>query len=216
MNNDNSLKQPLIGFFCSTKNSSSSIQQQQQFDNKTIDPKSIGDFYKEIITQSPSPSSSSRWKTKTKAKTNSNRMLKFYCDACKQNVQSISIHSHNLSIEHQFRSNQFSEIDTSYAQYAHLNRSDNRGYQLLRKQGWSGCSGLGRQEQGRKFPLKTVKKQDRKGVGYQQQTNDESKETSTNRQQPLFVRKDQIRRRQNYERSLEIEFRRQFIDDGII
>lgn len=206
--NHDSLKQPLIGFL-SSKDSSN-----QQSNSNPVAKESIGSFYNDIIDQSSSTktsSSPSKWKTKT----NTNRMIKFYCDACKRNIQSTSIHSHNLSIEHQFCSNQFSEIDTSYAQYAHLNRSDNRGYQLLRKQGWSGRSGLGRQEQGRKFPLKTVEKQDRNGIGYQPTTTNNNDTNSINNRQQLFIRKDQIRRRQNHERNIEIEFRRQFRDDGI-
>lgn len=204
-----STKQPLIGFVHS-KNSPI----QQQSDNDSIVQKSSGKFYKEVIAQSSSSSSSISKASPSKCKTKSNRMIKFDCDACGRTVQAMNIHSHNLSIEHQFRANQFSEIDTSYAQYAHLNRPDNCGYQLLRKQGWSGRTGLGRQEQGRKFPLKAVEKQDRKGLGYEQ-TIDQSKEIQTSRQQS-FERKDQILRRQNRERRLEIEFRRQFRDDGII
>merc|ERR1719383_299855 len=40
----------------------------------------------------------------------------------------------------------------------------NKGYQMLRKGGWDGMTGLGERGKGRLFPVKSVLKTDRSGV----------------------------------------------------
>ena len=48
--------------------------------------------------------------------------------------------------------------------FYHFNES-NIGFKMLMKAGWDGVSGLGRNGHGRRSPVKTVVKNDRKGLG---------------------------------------------------
>ncbi|PVU97326.1 hypothetical protein BB559_002084 [Furculomyces boomerangus] len=41
----------------------------------------------------------------------------------------------------------------------------NKGFQLLMKTGWKYGTGLGKSEQGRKFPIKVYKKVNKSGIG---------------------------------------------------
>lgn len=45
----------------------------------------------------------------------------------------------------------------------------NIGYQILKDTGWTESQGLGREGVGRKYPLKTVLKRDKKGLGSEKQ-----------------------------------------------
>lgn len=49
--------------------------------------------------------------------------------------------------------------------YAYGIPQSNVGYRLLKETGWSENHGLGKEAVGRKYPLKTTLKRDRKGLG---------------------------------------------------
>lgn len=83
--------------------------------------------------------------------------------------------------------------------------ASNRGYQLLLKGGWDRDSGLGRDGTGKKYPIKTVQKQDRKGLGHK--IKQDVKLTENNikvKCKKMFI--DNIKKN----RRLEINFRREF------
>jgi len=85
--------------------------------------------------------------------------LSFFCEDCNVFVSS---RSHRSSITHQLKANQFSNIKTQYGLSEH-----NKGFQMLLDKGWDRNHGLGTLERrGPKFPVKTVLKRDRTGLGF--------------------------------------------------
>lgn len=52
--------------------------------------------------------------------------------------------------------------------YAYGIPMSNVGYQLLKDTGWTEAHGLGKESRGRKYPIKTALKRDRKGLGLEQ------------------------------------------------
>ena len=85
----------------------------------------------------------------------------FYCEICKMTVElgSSTVSKHTTSTVHQF-SCQHKPNVTLYGI-----PESNRGFQLLLKGGWNPEKGLGPEQQGQQFPVKTVLKQDRLGFG---------------------------------------------------
>ncbi|XP_074661977.1 G patch domain and ankyrin repeat-containing protein 1 homolog [Tubulanus polymorphus] len=84
----------------------------------------------------------------------------FYCETCKMNFIETSRTKHENSTVHLFSSKKFTKMKTMY----HLPES-NRGFQLMLKSGWNQDSGLGPEGKGQRYPVKTVLKQDRQGLG---------------------------------------------------
>ena len=86
---------------------------------------------------------------------------RFYCDVCKMNVavDASNVSRHTTSTVHQFCCGHKPSV-TPYGI-----PESNRGFQLLLKGGWDPERGLGPEQQGQKFPVKTVLKQDRLGFG---------------------------------------------------
>lgn len=83
----------------------------------------------------------------------------YFCDTCKVAVKERQRVTHTASIIHQFKT-------TTRQTHTHYGiPPSNRGYQLLVGQGWDAEGGLGSEQQGHKFPVKTVLKRDRKGLG---------------------------------------------------
>ncbi|KAE9549829.1 hypothetical protein FO519_006963 [Halicephalobus sp. NKZ332] len=85
-----------------------------------------------------------------------------FCDGCKQ--QFVDISAHHCSIVHIINSSQQPREG-----YAYGIPMSNIGYQMLKDTGWSESRGLGKEGVGRKYPLKTVLKRDRKGLGSEKQ-----------------------------------------------
>ncbi len=83
----------------------------------------------------------------------------FLCDVCHQVIQNTPTSSHSVSITHQF-SCQHPSPSLPYG----LPLS-NKGYQIMVRGGWDPVRGLGSEGQGRRYPVKTVLKRDRLGVG---------------------------------------------------
>ena len=85
----------------------------------------------------------------------------FYCDICKMTVElgTSTVSKHATSTVHQFSCQHKPKV-TPYGI-----PESNRGFQLLLKGGWDPEKGLGPDQRGQKFPVKTVLKQDRLGFG---------------------------------------------------
>ena len=83
---------------------------------------------------------------------------KYYCDLCKKYF-SAKAEVHKASVGHQLNLGP-SEVGTIYG----ISEA-NRGFQMMLGKGWNKEKGLGADGQGKKFPVKTVLKRDRRGVG---------------------------------------------------
>ncbi|CAH0588874.1 unnamed protein product [Chrysodeixis includens] len=81
---------------------------------------------------------------------------------------------------------------------------NNVGYQLMLKNGWDKNTGLGKDGSGKLYPIKTVQKKDRKGIGHEKRKHEEKMEEDKHKN-----RKKMARERHN-NKSFEINFRRQF------
>jgi FOG: Ankyrin repeat len=88
------------------------------------------------------------------------RHVEFYCESCGQSFCNTSREQHTTTIVHLLSSRPCITVPTVYSIPA-----SNKGYQILVKRGWDREKGLGADGSGRKFPLKTVMKQDREGLG---------------------------------------------------
>lgn len=79
-----------------------------------------------------------------------------YCEVCKLHVPAAR---HSTSVVHQFSCQHHTNV-TSYGIPV-----TNRGFQLLLKKGWDRERGLGAEGQGLKYPIRTILKHDRLGLG---------------------------------------------------
>ena len=87
-----------------------------------------------------------------------------FCEVCGIDVtenisSSSSSSSHGTSTIHQFSCGHSPAV-TNYGIPV-----SNRGFQMMLREGWDPDGGLGSQKQGRQFPVKTVLKRDRLGIG---------------------------------------------------
>lgn len=88
----------------------------------------------------------------------------FHCDLCGVDFSETSQESHLTSVLHQFNNSQGSS--TSHRLNYGIS-TKNPGYQLMLKQGWN-TRGLGPTEEGRLYPVKTVLRKGRSGLGTKQ------------------------------------------------
>ena len=98
--------------------------------------------------------------TGTESQPMKTRHVEFYCESCGQKFCNTSREEHSTSIVHLLSSRSCIAVPTVYSIPA-----SNRGYQILVKGGWDREKGLGADGSGHKFPLKTVMKRDRAGLG---------------------------------------------------
>lgn len=84
----------------------------------------------------------------------------FYCDSCQAAVSENPRASHSTSIVHLYSGQHRTSSLVPYGI-----PESNRGFQMLLRSGWNPKKGLGSHRQGRRFPVKTVLKQDRLGFG---------------------------------------------------
>ncbi|XP_037714851.1 G patch domain and ankyrin repeat-containing protein 1 homolog [Drosophila subpulchrella] len=89
----------------------------------------------------------------------------FYCEICKRDYKETPWPDHQTSTVHQFN------LKALPAHKLHkFNISaKNRGLQLMVKQGWDQEHGLGPSKSGRLYPVKTVLRKQRTGLGIEQQ-----------------------------------------------
>ncbi|CAK8692092.1 unnamed protein product [Clavelina lepadiformis] len=126
-----------------------------------------------------------------------------------------SENSHHSSTLHQFCKHEKERVSAIPHFYLSAN---NKGYKMLRKEGWDGASGLGSQCKGQKFPVKTILKRDRSGLGCLTQspariTHFGANDTSAIKSLELVSfsdRKQQLQRKEARERELERKFRCSF------
>lgn len=91
----------------------------------------------------------------------------FYCQICQRNFTETSQRQHQTSTVHQF--NLKSSLPANKLQKFNI-PPRNRGLQLMVKQGWNKESGLGPSQTGRLYPVKTVIRKQRTGLGIEQQS----------------------------------------------
>ncbi|XP_065367584.1 G patch domain and ankyrin repeat-containing protein 1 homolog [Calliphora vicina] len=89
----------------------------------------------------------------------------FFCEICKQNFSETSQTQHQTSTIHQF--NMKSTLPANKLQKFNISVR-NKGLQLMVKQGWNKESGLGPSQAGRLYPVKTVIRKQRTGLGIEQ------------------------------------------------
>lgn len=85
--------------------------------------------------------------------------LPFFCSLCSVAVRESTEEKHTHSTIHQFNCQHHSNVH----QYGIP--ISNKGYKLLVKGGWDPERGLGQSSEGKQFPVKTVLKRDRLGLG---------------------------------------------------
>lgn len=83
----------------------------------------------------------------------------FYCDTCKIFFKESSRNKHETSTLHVFNSKP--KISNTFYGIP----KQNKGYQMLLSTGWDEEGGLGPDGEGQKYPVKTILKRDRKGLG---------------------------------------------------
>ena len=82
-----------------------------------------------------------------------------YCDICEQNVTESFTEKHTTSTVHQFSCQHGPPI------HSYVIPQSNRGYQMMLRSGWDPERGLGADQEGKKFPVKTILKRNRLGFG---------------------------------------------------
>ncbi|XP_046366569.2 G patch domain and ankyrin repeat-containing protein 1-like isoform X2 [Haliotis rufescens] len=88
----------------------------------------------------------------------------FFCEICKRHFSEGTERSHKTSTVHLFNC-QLKPKKPSY-----LISESNVGYQMMLRSGWNADRGLGPREEGQKYPVKTVLKRNREGLGGEQKS----------------------------------------------
>lgn len=88
------------------------------------------------------------------------KLTSFFCEICKQTITSAVTEQHSTSTVHQFNCQHHPNHNTNYT----IPQS-NRGYQMMLRGGWNPEKGLGCEQGGQKYPVKTILKWDRLGFG---------------------------------------------------
>ena len=86
----------------------------------------------------------------------------YWCSECTMDVTEGIRHEHRNSTIHQFSCRHGKGVQSSPS---YMLRHSNVGYQMMLRDGWTEEKGLGAASQGRWYPIKTVLKRDRKGLG---------------------------------------------------
>lgn len=145
-----------------------------------------------------------------------------FCSVCDRSVSAAEAKSHSTSIVHQFNlSRRKSPAATHYGI-----PESNAGFQMLVGMGWNREKGFGPREQGRKFPVKTVLKRDRGGLGAESSVprvthfgphdrsaveNLRKKESRESASQSLKRKRKEDEKRSLRLRKMELEFRQSFL-----
>lgn len=86
----------------------------------------------------------------------------FHCSVCNSNFENMTKTEHESSIVHIF--NTRPKVPEAH----YIVPKGSKGYQMLINSGWNEEHGLGPSGEGRKYPVKTTLKQDRKGLGLEE------------------------------------------------
>nr|XP_021202497.2 G patch domain and ankyrin repeat-containing protein 1 homolog [Bombyx mori] len=122
---------------------------------------------------------------------------KYFCETCRNEFQDKQ--EHMSSTIHNIMSSKHRKLPVNY-----VIPSSNKGYQIMLKVGWDKESGLGPDGSGKKYPIKTVQKKDRKGLGLGKiklKNKDECMKDTDKRM---------TKKRKHIERQFEVNFRREF------
>lgn len=84
-----------------------------------------------------------------------------FCKDCGEIYDKNNLSSHRAKISHQLSTKSEEKIKRNPG--FQISES-NVGFKLMRKAGWDGTSGLGEEGKGKLFPVKTIFKQDRRGI----------------------------------------------------
>lgn len=138
-----------------------------------------------------------------------------FCSVCNRLVMSTELNSHQTSILHQMNMQAGKPSTTHYGI-----PDSNTGFQMLLQMGWDRERGFGPSGSGRKFPVKTVLKRDRAGLGREShrarvthfEPHDCSAIENPRKRTPSKTRTSKKQRKEdvNVSRLKEIEFRREF------
>lgn len=90
--------------------------------------------------------------------------MPFYCNVCQRDFNESTWRTHQTSTVHQFNSK---HLPANKLQKFNIS-AKNRGLQLMVKQGWDREHGLGPTHNGRLYPVKTVLRKQRTGLGIEQ------------------------------------------------
>ncbi|XP_077531428.1 G patch domain and ankyrin repeat-containing protein 1 homolog isoform X1 [Haemaphysalis longicornis] len=145
-----------------------------------------------------------------------------FCSVCDALVTAAQVKAHSTSIAHQFNL----RLGKSPAATHYGIPESNAGFQMLVGMGWNREKGVGSREEGRKFPVKTVLKRDRGGLGGESSVprvthfgphdrsaveNLRKKESRESVSQSLKRKRKEDEKRSLRLRRMELEFRRSFL-----
>ncbi|XP_005097295.1 G patch domain and ankyrin repeat-containing protein 1 [Aplysia californica] len=95
----------------------------------------------------------------------------YFCEVCQMSISPAESVTHGTSTIHLFNAGH------KPAGPAYLIPQSNRGFQILLRSGWEHDKGLGPHGQGNKYPVRTLLKHDRKGLGVDQEVKKKQKVT---------------------------------------
>ncbi|XP_038222564.1 G patch domain and ankyrin repeat-containing protein 1 homolog [Zerene cesonia] len=123
----------------------------------------------------------------------------YKCEIC-NNVTFPDKQEHLSSTVHNINASKGKKLPANY-----VIPQTNKGYQLMVKGGWDKETGLGPNGAGTKYPIKTVMKKDRTGLGLKPK-----KGSSVVKESPKVINRNILAREQYNNRRREINFRREF------
>lgn len=126
------------------------------------------------------------------------RKKEYTCDTCNKNYPDKS--EHLSSTIHNINASKNKKIPTNYKI-----PESNRGYQIMVRGGWDKEYGLGPDGSGKKYPLRTVQKKDRKGLGHAK-----IKQSKKDKVEPVLQNQKTFIQDYYRNRKMEINFRREF------
>lgn len=126
------------------------------------------------------------------------RKREYTCDICNKTYPDET--EHLSSTVHNINASRGKKIPTNY-----VIPESNRGYQIMIKGGWDKETGLGPDGSGKKYPLRTTQKKDRKGLGH-----GKIKPSIKEKEKPVQQNKKTFIKDYYNNRKMEIDFRRQF------
>lgn len=136
----------------------------------------------------------------------------FWCEICKETIEESNQRRHEASTLHQFNSKSILGQDKPVFGIPH----DNIGYQMMLRQGWNASTGgLGPEQKGRRFPVKTVLRKTRQGLGLKQNPARVSHFSAYDREavkykpQPKVKTRHDMQRERIKNRQLDLKLRRE-------
>lgn len=148
-----------------------------------------------LLSQKYMQPAESKHKDKSKKK---KLKVEFLCEICNKTFLDKEVHL--SSTIHNINASKGKKIPPNYKI-----PQTNKGFQLMVKVGWDKESGLGPDGSGQKYPIKTIQKKDRKGLGHERKKGDKLQEENAKTvNRKAFVRDYHKNRR------MEINFRREF------